>query len=200
MKSNREQFELYWIPSAQEAAIAAQRGRLDGLSEGAVRLPELRGTGFWSAWEALADGAQEDLGRREEAELKLAGAWAEIATELLYEDLKANWEKQSKIWITDPETGEPKRLSGTRLKAGIDIARRKRALVPYVRAVVEKQTSGFGDLAIARRPDLMVESVVLNAPKRYHFLFTVPIKEAARRNLDAYEEMLRAEDGRGQGG
>lgn len=194
MKSNREQFELRWIPSAQEAAIAAQRERLDALSDGAVRLPELRGTGFWSVWEALTDGAQEDLGRREEAEFKLAGAWADIATELLYEDLKANWEVQSKIWIIDPKTGEPKRLSGTRLKAGIDVARRKRALVPYVRAVVEKKTSGFSDLAIARRPDLMVESVVLDVSKHYRFLFSASIKEAAKRNLDAYEESLRVED------
>ncbi len=45
MKSNREQFELRWIPAAQEAAIAAQQERFDGLSDGAIRLPELRGTG-----------------------------------------------------------------------------------------------------------------------------------------------------------
>ncbi len=41
----------------------------------------------------------------------------------------------------------------------------------------------------------MVESIVLDSSKHYHFLFTAQIKEAAERNLDAYEKMIRAEDG-----
>jgi hypothetical protein len=63
----------------------------------------------------------------------------------------------------------------------------KNALVPAIADIIRNRTSGFDHLEAAERPDLMLETLVLDSSKPYHRLFTAPTIEIARARMAAYE-------------
>ena len=60
-------------------------------------------------------------------------------------------------------------------------------LVPAVAQILRRPTLGFGHLAAAGRPDLMLETLVLDASKPYHAFFTARTIQLARERMDDYE-------------
>lgn len=52
---------------------------------------------------------------------------------------------------------------------------------------MKKRTIGFGHLERAARPDLMVETLVVDPDKPYHHLFAPATIDISRRRLDEYD-------------
>ena len=73
----------------------------------------------------------------------------------------------------------------TRFKQSIDVGHRDGSIVTKVHGIVRRPTEGFGHLAEAGRLDLMVETLVLDDARPYHFLFSEATKERARANLES---------------
>lgn len=59
--------------------------------------------------------------------------------------------------------------------------------MPVVTRMVKTPTEGFDHLAEAGRPDLMVETLVVDASRPYHHLFNATTVAQAQANLDAYD-------------
>ena len=65
----------------------------------------------------------------------------------------------------------------------VERARKNDELVPAVARIVRRPTLGFGHLEEAGRPDLMVETLVLDTKKPYHRFFTAKTIAAARERM-----------------
>jgi hypothetical protein len=52
--------------------------------------------------------------------------------------------------------------------------------------IIRRTTLGFAHLGEAGRPDLMLETLVLDRSKASHHLFTLPTVEMARKRKDEY--------------
>lgn len=59
-------------------------------------------------------------------------------------------------------------------------------LVEAVSRVVRRRTQGYSHLEAAERPDLMVETLVLDERKPYHRLFPAATVAAAQARMDEY--------------
>jgi hypothetical protein len=148
---------------------------------------EVMKTAFWSEWlrqveqrKALAEQEREldqRLAKTGEASLLLALLYAELNT--LYEHCKAE------VRIPKPGGGDRPYIPA-RFKQAIDRGYRQGTLVTVVARIVRSPTEGLEHLAEAGRPDLMVESAVLDATKPYHHLFTAQTKSDARATMNAY--------------
>jgi hypothetical protein len=118
----------------------------------------------------------------EEADNLLATA---DKTELdqLYDDLMDIYER-ARAEVTIPRSdGRRQRYAAVRFKQQIERARKNGELVPAVARIVRKPTLGFGHLEAAGRPDLMVETLVIDGSKPYHRLFTAKTVAAARQRM-----------------
>ena len=82
--------------------------------------------------------------------------------------------------------GRRQKYAAVRDKQQIERARENDELVPAIARIVRKPTLGFGHLEEAGRPDLMVETLVLDRSKPYHRFFTTKTVEAARRRMKEY--------------
>lgn len=184
LRDNAEQFELGRIQLADEASVAEQEKRFETLGAGARSLEDLRSTGFWTVWTQQTEARDEIARRLHELDSRLSlTADASLAHEELYKDLVGIYEKTKiEVKIPNPSGGERPYVA-SRFKQAIDRGRREGTLVPVVKGIVGRRTEGFEHLAQASRPDLMVETLVLNEEKPYHRLFDGQTKQNARRNL-----------------
>lgn len=73
-----------------------------------------------------------------------------------------------------------------RYKQAIDKGYAENGLVPAIARIVRKPTLGFGHLAEQRRPDLMLEQLILDTTKPYHHLFSARTIELARERMEDY--------------
>lgn len=185
--SNDEQFEYLRLEASDAALIDQHERRFEGLIRHAVPIGQLRDTPFWSEWEKQEAERRKLAERAAQLDLELArNAGAELAKDRLYEDLVELFERtKAEVRIPDGKGGE-KPYVATRFKQSIDRGHRTGLIVPAVAAIVRKPTEGFNHLAEAERPELMVETLVLDAAKPYHRLFTEKTKTQARANLDTY--------------
>lgn len=110
----------------------------------------------------------------------------QAAMDLLYADAM-NLYEQAREEVTIPRRdGGRQKYAAVRYKQQIEKGRENSELVPTIARIIRKQTSGFGHLQAAGRPDLMLETLVLDENKPYHRFFTTITIETARRRMDEH--------------
>jgi HKD family nuclease len=186
LSGNAEQFECFSIPSDDIDAVNRQTKRFSDLTRAAVPLEKLLKTPFWSAWELQEAARLKAQAEARELEDQLArNANSEVAKAELYEDLLGLYEQTKAEVVIVDQDGNMRPYVATRFKQSIDIGHADGSIVARVHGIVRKPTEGFNHLAEAGRFDLMVESLVLDAEKRYHCLFSAATQERARTNLES---------------
>jgi hypothetical protein len=126
--------------------------------------------------EAVRVAAQEDPGG------------TSAAIDQLYADLLEIYERARQEVTIPRADGTRQKYAANRFKQQIDRAYAAGELVPAVAKIVRRPTTGFGHLEEARRPDLMVETLVIDAGKPYHRFFSATTVETARQRLADYRE------------
>jgi len=187
LRSNDEQFEYLLLDASDGGPIALHERRFEELTRQAVPLGQLRGTPFWAEWEKQAAAREELADQARKLDRQLAkNAGADLAKTQLYEDLVELFEQtKAEVRIPDGKGGQ-KPYVATRFKQSIDRGHKTGLIVPAVTGIVRRPTEGFSHLAEEERPDLMVETLVLDQTKPYHHLFSENTKASARANLETY--------------
>ncbi len=113
----------------------------------------------------------------------------EIAAALaeLYADALDIYERAREEVTIERSDGRRQKYAATRYKQQIDKGRAEGTLVPTIASIVKKPTLGFSHLEDARRPDLMLETVVLDESKPYHRFFASTTVQVARERMTEYE-------------
>jgi hypothetical protein len=194
MQENDEQFELLTVPAEAAATIGAHEARFGRLTAHAVPLDAVAGSAYWRLWQQQLDERRRLVERAQALdEALMRNADADVAVEALYADLVSLYER------TKAEVHIPVGDGGTRpyvasyFKRAIDQSRGRGSPVTVIARMVKSPTEGFHHLAAARRPDLMVESLVVDRSKPYHHLFLPNTVAAAQANLDVYAAELQNE-------
>ncbi len=112
---------------------------------------------------------------------------ARAAIEQLYGDALEIYERARTEVTIERNDGTRQKYAATRYKPEIDRGSANDALVPTIAKIIRRPTRGFHYLEEAERPDLMLETLVLDSSKPYHRLFTAPTIEIARARMAAYE-------------
>src|SRR5207245_297568 len=110
----------------------------------------------------------------------------DAAMNLLYADLTNIYERARDEVTIARSDGRRQKYAAVRFRQQIEKGRDNNELVPAVARIVRKPTLGFGHLESAGRPNLMVETLVLDASKPYHRFFTATTIEAARRRMEEH--------------
>jgi hypothetical protein len=110
----------------------------------------------------------------------------QAAIESLYEDALEIYERAREEVTIERRDGGRQRYAATRYKQQIDKGHDEGILVPTVAKIIRQPTLGFSHLENARRPDLMVETLVLDESKPYHHLFAAETVRTARVRMAAY--------------
>lgn len=109
------------------------------------------------------------------------------AIDELYADAIDLWERACKEVQIVNDDGSTRPYIPTRYKQAIDRGYQQGLLIPAIARLVRARTEGFGRLETARRPDLMLETLVLDASKPYHHLFRDETRDVCRQRLAEYE-------------
>ena len=104
----------------------------------------------------------------------------------LYADALDIYERARAEVTISRSDGSLQKYAAVRYKQQIDRAYASNELVPAIARIVRKPTLGFGHLEAAKRPDLMVETLVTDVTKPYHRLFSSRTGEIAQARLKAY--------------
>lgn len=110
----------------------------------------------------------------------------QAAIEALYDDALDIYERAREEVTIERRDGGRQRYAATRYKQEIDKGYAGGVLVPTVARIIRRPTLGFSHLENARRPDLMLETLVLDETKPYHRLFTSETVRTARARMTAY--------------
>lgn len=188
LETNDEQFEYFSIPLDARDVVDLQERRLRGYLEPAVPLPDLIGTTYWAEWEQQEKARRQLAEKERDLDERLAvRAEASMLDALLYRDLNDLYERtKDEVRIPDGCGGDRPYVA-SRFKQAIERGRREGTLIPVVARIVKDPTEGLEHLANAGRPDLMVETLVLDTSKPYHHRFSGDMRSNARSNLEAYE-------------
>ncbi|UJA20958.1 hypothetical protein HJD18_12545 [Thermoleophilia bacterium SCSIO 60948] len=108
------------------------------------------------------------------------------ALEQLYRDALEIYDRAREEVTIERKDGSTQKYAATRFKQQIDRGHADGLLVPAVAKIIRPPTLGFGHLEAARRPDLMLETLVLDETKPYHRLFSAPTLKLARVRMDDY--------------
>lgn len=183
---NKEQFELSQMPIESEAAHQ-QEARFDELILGSVRLDEVVGTTIWTEWQTAL--VKQRLHRRELSRLESSLNQREIRPsrqkdrELLIADLMGLYE----LTVADRlMTKQGRRYVPTRFLQGIRRAEAGGDPVQLVYRICRYQTEGFDVIRDADRPDLTVESLVVDTTRPYHDLFTESTRQLSAERLKQF--------------
>lgn len=118
---------------------------------------------------------------------------ADRAIEQLYADALEIYERTRAEVTIERSDGRRQRYAATRYKQQIDRGYAERILVPTIAGIVKQPTLGFSHLEAAGRPDLMLETLVLDESKSYHRLFAPETIRTARARMAAYRERHQGE-------
>jgi len=108
------------------------------------------------------------------------------AMEQLYADALEIYERAREEVTIERSDGRRQKYAATRYKQQIDKGRADGTLVPTIASIVKKPTLGFSHLEEAGRPDLMLETLVLDESKPYHRFFAAKTVQVARQRMDEY--------------
>jgi hypothetical protein len=106
--------------------------------------------------------------------------------ELLYRDALEIYEVARREVTIPRRDGTRQKYAAVRYKQQIERAYSKGELVSAITRIISRRTEGFGHLEEANRPDLMVESLVLDTSKPYHRLFSSATVDTARARMAEY--------------
>lgn len=101
----------------------------------------------------------------------------------LYADALDIYERARREVTIERKDGRRQKYAPTRYKQQIEKGYEEEALVPAVARIIRRPTLGFGHLEEANRPDLMLETLVLDADKPYHRFFSPTTVETARERM-----------------
>jgi hypothetical protein len=108
------------------------------------------------------------------------------STQLLYRDALDLYERARREVTIPRRDGSRQKYAANRYKQKIERAYSERDLVSAIARIVSRRTQGFGHLEEANRPDLMVETLVLDSSKPYHRLFSAMTVQIARSRMAEY--------------
>ena len=108
------------------------------------------------------------------------------ALDQLYRDASEIYEQARREVRIEKADGTTQKYAAVRYKQQIDKAHAGGELVPAIARIVRRRTRGFGHLERARRPDLMLETLIVDTARPYHAFFSQPTVEGARRRLAEY--------------
>lgn len=185
--TNDEQFEYLQLAAENHALVDQHEARFLAFADLAVPLADIQGTQYWTEWQRQVEERELLTAEERKLDRQLANA-ADISSILdrLYADLVALYEEtKATVRIAAPGGGDRPYIA-SRFKQSIDRGYRQGLLPPAVARIVREPTEGFNHLAEANRPDLMVETLVLDTTKPYHHLFTETTKENARATMDDF--------------
>jgi hypothetical protein len=109
------------------------------------------------------------------------------AMEQLYADALEIYERAREEVTIERKDGTRQRYAANRYKPQIEKGYTENALAPAIARIVRRRTLGFGHLENAGRPDLMVETLVLDETKPYHRFFSAKTIQQARERMQDYE-------------
>jgi len=107
-------------------------------------------------------------------------------TELLYRDALEIYERARREVTIPWRDGRRGKYAAVRYKQQIERAHAAGQLVSAIGRLVSRPTEGFGHLEEAERPDLMVETLVIDAARPYHQLFPTATVQMARERMAQY--------------
>lgn len=111
---------------------------------------------------------------------------AETAMEQLYRDAMEIYERTRQEVTIERKDGVRAPYVPVRYKQMIDKGYAENALVPALARIVRRPTIGFGHLDDAERPDLMVETLILDKSKPYHRFFSAKTIQLAKERMEEY--------------
>jgi hypothetical protein len=104
----------------------------------------------------------------------------------LYADALEIYESARREVTIEKSDGTTQKYAPVRYKQQIERAFEEDALVPSIARIIRKPTTGFGHLEKAERPDLMLETLVLDTSRPYHRFFSPTTVQVARVRMDDY--------------
>ena len=107
--------------------------------------------------------------------------------ELLYRDALDIYEVARREVTIPRSDGTRQKYAAVRYKQQIERAYSGGELVSAITRIVSRRTEGFGHLEEAYRPDLMVETLVLDKNKPSHRFFSSATIDLARARMAEYE-------------
>ena len=107
-------------------------------------------------------------------------------TELLYRDALELYERARREVTIPRRDGSRQKYAPVRYKQQIERAYSEGDLVSAIARIVGRRTQGFGHLEEANRPDLMLETLVLDSSKPYHRLFSAATVQIASDRMAEY--------------
>jgi hypothetical protein len=111
---------------------------------------------------------------------------ASAMIEQLYADSMEIYERARKEVMIPRADGRRQRYAAVRYRKQIQDGYAQGNLVEVIGRVVRRRTQGYGHLEAAERPDLMVETLVLDNHRPYHHLFPTATVAAARERMNEY--------------
>lgn len=184
--ANDEQFELLRHDSGTASAAAHERRYL-ALVRHAVSLDEAEGSAAWREWQGQLQRRRQLGGELRALDARLASRQLisrQAHKQTLLDDLDDLYERTRAARLPQRD-GKP--YVPNRFKQGIDRARRTGDPVPLVARICRYQTTGFDVIRVARRRDLTVEALVVDASKPYHDLFTAETKRLSSERLRQFD-------------
>ena len=121
-----------------------------------------------------------------EAEVTVHSDNTDAVMQLLYHDALEIYERARSEVTIPRKDGSRQKYAANRYKQQIDKAYGDGQLVSAIDRIVSRHTQGFGHLEAAERPDLMVETLVLNVGKPYHEFFSAETVRMARERMAQY--------------
>lgn len=108
------------------------------------------------------------------------------AVDQLYADAVEIYDRAREEVTIERKDGRLQKYAANRFKQQIDKGHEEGLLVPTVARIIRRPTLGFGHLEEAERPDLMLETLVLDSDKPYHRLFSPETIRVARERMEDY--------------
>ena len=104
----------------------------------------------------------------------------------LYADALEIYERARAEVMIERSDGRRQKYAAVHDKQQIDRGYDAGLLVPAIAGIVKNRTSDFDHLEEAHRPDLMLETRVVDGSKPYHHLFVEKTLRAAKVRMDDY--------------
>jgi hypothetical protein len=114
------------------------------------------------------------------------GKEASALIDQLYADSLEIYERARKEVTIPRVDGRRQMYAAVRYRKQIQDGYAEGNLVEAIGRVVRRRTQGYGHLEAAERPDLMVEALVLDKRRPYHYLFPAATVAVAKARMDEY--------------
>lgn len=194
---NEEQFELFEMPADSDAA-ERQRARFDDLTFRARPLDDLEATYEWAEWMRIRKLRETDPGLRRLRDMeKRLNRYKVVESyvaekKLLLDDLRDLYARTAAAPLKRADGGK---YVPSRFLQGINRAEASGEPVDLVARICRRESDGYDIIAGSGRRDLTVESLVVDASKPYHHLFSEKTIELCRQRLTQFDATATPQGG-----